>query len=156
MFPARSSRTAAVALLTGALLAGLLPAVVSAAGPTAVNDNAIVPVNASATTIDVLANDTGSGLTISAKTDGAHGTVAIAGDALSLTYTPDALYHGADTFDYTVTDGDTTDDGTVTVIVGVDATNNPEAIVEDQLPSPVSFDVLSNVTSSRPARRSPL
>ena len=38
-------------------------------------------VNASATTIDVLGNDTGGGLTISAKTDGAHGTVAIAGDA---------------------------------------------------------------------------
>ena len=68
----------------------------------------------------------------------------MAGDQLTLTYAPDTDYHGLDTFDYTVTDGVSTDDGTVTVIVGVDATDDPEAIVEDQLPSPVSFDVLSN------------
>ena len=60
------------------------PAAVLAAGPTAVDDNAIVPVNAAATTIPVLDNDTAQpALTISGKTDGTHGNVVIAGDGLS-------------------------------------------------------------------------
>ncbi len=131
----------------GALLAGLLPAIALAdVGPTATDDDAFVPVNAAATTIDVLGNDVGTGLTIESAGSAGHGTVGVAGDALSLTYTPDTDYHGPDTFDYTVTDGALTDVGTVTVTVGVDAVDDPEGIVEDQLPSPVSFDVLSNDT----------
>ena len=147
MFPADRVRSAASTLLLSVMLAGLLPAVAFAdVGPTATNDAAIVPVNAGATTIDVLGNDTGTGLAIVSAGVPGHGTAEVAGDALSLTYTPDTDYHGLDTFDYTITDGSLTDVGTVTVTVGVDAVDDVEAIVEDQLPSPVSFDVLANDT----------
>ena len=59
-------------------------------------------------------------------TDPAHGTVVVAGDALSVTYQPDTDFHGIDTFDYTITDGDTTDVGTVIVDV-----NSPPVAVDD-------------------------
>ncbi len=86
-----------------------------------------MPVNAPATTIPVLANDTGDPpLTIASATDPANGTVEVAVDGLCLTYQPDADFHGTDTFDYTITDGVTTDDGTVTVDV-----NSPPVAVDD-------------------------
>ncbi len=52
-----------------------------------------------------------------AATDGANGTVTVAGAVA--TYTPDAGFEGDDTFTYNVTDanGDTSADGTVTVTV---------------------------------------
>ena len=56
----------------------------------------------------MLANDVdvnADPLTITAKTDGAHGTGAIAGDGKSVTYTPEANYFGADSFTYTIADG---------------------------------------------------
>lgn len=93
--------------------------------PVAVDDSASMnedPVTAP--TIDVLANDTDGDndvLTVDAVTQGAHGTVAIAGDAGSVTYMPDANWCGtgidSDTFTYDVTDGGLTDTGTVTVAV---------------------------------------
>ena len=61
--------------------------------PTAVNDTKTVAEDSGATAIDVLANDTdpdGGPKTIASASDPAHGTVAVAGDNLSLTYTPDA------------------------------------------------------------------
>jgi hypothetical protein len=148
MSPAHRSRCGATALLVGTLLVGLLPAVALAAGPTATDDDALIPINAAATTIDVLANDVGTGLTIESADTAGHGTVDVAGDGLSLTYTPDNDYRGPDTFGYTVTDGALTDVGTVTVTVDdpPDATNDPETVDEDQLPSPVAFDVLANDT----------
>jgi hypothetical protein len=113
-------------LAIAALLAGLFPAAVAAAGPTAVNDHVSVPVDAAATGLDVLGNDVGSGLTIESAGPAGHGTVAVAVDGLTLTYQPDASYHATDTFDYTITDGDTTDVGTVTVDV-----NSPPVAVDD-------------------------
>ena len=104
-----SSRLAAV--LGAILLIGLLPATALAVGPTAVDDHVSVPVNASATTIDVLANDVGPGNNVQSATDPAHGTVAVAADKQSLTYQPDLGFHGTDTFDYTIKHGAATDDG---------------------------------------------
>ncbi|HWL43938.1 MAG TPA: Ig-like domain-containing protein [Ilumatobacter sp.] len=43
----------------------------------------------------------------------AHGTAAVAADG-QLEYTPDADFHGTDTFSYQVTDGELTDTATVT------------------------------------------
>ena len=115
------------AVIAAALLVGLLPATVLAAGPVADDDHVSVPVNASATTVDVLDGDTGGPpLTIDSATDPANGTVVVAGDGLSLTYQPDTDFHGTDTFDYTITDGVATDDGTVTVDV-----NSPPVAVDD-------------------------
>ena len=39
---------------------------------------------------------------------GSHGTVTIAGDGLSVSYTPAADYNGPDSFTYTITDGQAT------------------------------------------------
>ena len=53
----------------------------------------------------MLANDTdpdpGTTLTVTAKTNGAHGTVSCAPGG-SCTYTPAANYNGPDSFTYTV------------------------------------------------------
>ena len=101
-----------------------------AVGPVAVDDHVSVPVNAPATTVDVLAGDSGDTLTIVSATDPATARSSSQLDGLSLTYQPDADFHGTDTFDYTITDGDTTDVGTVTVDV-----NSPPVAVDD--PGPV-------------------
>lgn len=60
-----------------------------------------------ALTFDPRVNDTdpdANPLTISAKTNGAHGTVAIVGGA-QLTFTPATNYVGTDSFTYTISDG---------------------------------------------------
>ena len=128
MFPADRSRTHLAAILAAVLLVGVLPAAVLATGPTAGDDHVSVPVDAPATTIDVVSNDS-VGVTIAAvetTTPAAHGTVVIAGDALSLTYEPVASFHGMDTFDYTISDGADSASATVTVDV-----NSPPLAVDD-------------------------
>ena len=63
--------------------------------PTAVDDTKTVAEDSGATAIDVLANDTnpdGGPKTIASVTQPAHGTVAVAPDNLSLTYTPNPNY----------------------------------------------------------------
>ena len=127
MFPAdRGTSSRLVAVLGAALLIGLLPATALAAGPTAVDDHASVPVNAPATTILVLANDIGPGNNVQSATDPAHGSTTVAADKQSVTYQPDAGFHGTDTFGYTIKHGSTTDDGVVTVDV-----NSPPVAVND-------------------------
>src|SRR5207244_5512727 len=55
-------------------------------------------------------------LTVSGKTNGEHGSVSIAGDSLSVTYTPTTGYTGTDQFTTTLSDGN---GGTVTQTVYV-------------------------------------
>ncbi len=57
-----------------------------------------------------------AGRVVSAVTQGAHGSVAFAADG-TLTYTPDADYHGSDSFTYTVTSGGVEETTTVDVTV---------------------------------------
>jgi Bacterial Ig domain/Bacterial Ig-like domain (group 3)/Carboxypeptidase regulatory-like domain len=65
----------------------------------------------------VLANDTGTGLAVSAHTIPGHGTVAIGADG-GYTYTPAAGFAGIDSFSYTVTDdSDLTSTTTVAITV---------------------------------------
>ena len=90
--------------------------------PNAVNDVGVsVPEGAAATAVDVLANDDdpdGDSFTIIARTNGAHGTVAITGGGTGLTYDPATLYDGPDTFTYTIRDpGGKVDTATVVVTV---------------------------------------
>ena len=71
--------------------------------------------------INVLANDTdadGNSLTIIDATDGNNGTVDVAMDGASVTYTPNADFAGEDEFMYTVSDGQGGMD-TATVMVDV-------------------------------------
>lgn len=66
-------------------------------------------------------------LTVTAVSNGANGTAAIAPDGATVTYTPNANFHGTDSFTYTITDpdGSTT---TATVNVNVQSINDaPQA-----------------------------
>ncbi len=86
--------------------------------PTAVDDSATTSA-ATAVTIDVVANDTDPGgdtLSVTSVTTPGNGTVTLGSDG-TVTYTPDALFSGSDSFDYTVSDGTDTDTGTVTITV---------------------------------------
>ncbi len=94
------------------------------APPTAVDDAKTVAEDATATTIDVLANDTdpdGGPISVASVTQAANGTVAITGGGTAVTYQPSADYCNAppgsslDTFTYTLFPGGSS--GTVTVTV---------------------------------------
>jgi uncharacterized repeat protein (TIGR01451 family) len=115
--------------------------------PVATLDTAIATGAAgSPLTIDVLANDTdanGDDLSISAVTQPAHGTTAVVNG--QVVYTPDASYHGTDTFSYTVSDGH---GGTDTATVTVTVQNRAPVAVDDSasVATGVStaIDVLAN------------
>jgi hypothetical protein len=118
--------------------------------PTAVNDSAGMEEDASATAIDVLANDTdidGGPKTVESVTQPANGTVTITGGGTGLTYQPDADYCDEaqdDTFTYTLNGG-----STATVSVEVEcvedaptAINDSTSVEEDA--SATAIDVLAN------------
>ena len=80
----------------------------------------------------LVANDTDvedDALTVTAVGTASVGTVELSGD--TITYTPPADFTGAATFEYTVSDGEATDTGTVTVNVG--GVNDPPVAVNDAL-----------------------
>src|SRR5204862_7817748 len=126
--------------------------------PVAVNDAATVNEDSGANTIDVRANDTdpdnlaapfNAGLTVSAVTQGAHGTVAINTGNLTVSYTPAANYFGSDSFTYTITDGTLTSTATVNVTVtgandGPVAVNDTATVTEDSGAN--TIDVRANDT----------
>ncbi len=112
--------------------------------PVAVDDAASTAQGV-AVTVDVLANDTdveGDTLTVAAVSNGAHGSVAIVGGAV--TYTPVETYFGSDTFTYTVSDGTDTDIGTVTVTVTPTALAAADDTATTQENTPVTVAVLDN------------
>ena len=90
--------------------------------PTATNDTLDAFKNTT-TTLNVLANDVSApdpteAFTITAITQGAHGTVAISQDGTRVTYTPATDYTGPDTFTYTMRDpGGLTSTATVNLTV---------------------------------------
>ena len=119
----------------------------------AVDDTETVAEDSGATSIDVLGNDTdpdGGPKAIASATQPAHGTVAVARDNLSLTYTPNPNYCNdgspTDDFTYTLNGGST---ATVAVTVScVDdnptAVNDTETVAEDS--GATAIDVLANDT----------
>ncbi|MDY1005563.1 Ig-like domain-containing protein [Curtobacterium sp. CFBP9011] len=73
----------------------------------------------------VLANDAGTGLTVTNHTDPTSGTLTMSATDGSFTYTPDAGSSGTDQFDYTATDGSgQTSTSTVTITVTPTATDD--------------------------------
>jgi hypothetical protein len=75
--------------------------------PDAVNDNA-TPGEDAGVVIQVLANDSdpnADALSVTQVSEPAHGTASINTGAQAVTYSPDANYHGADSFTYTISDG---------------------------------------------------
>jgi hypothetical protein len=98
--------------------------------PVVVNDTLTVFQNSAATTVNVLANDSnveaGETLTITAVTQGAHGTVTMS--STSVQYAPALDYAGADSFTYTVADGN---GGTATGTVNVTVQAKPSITIAD-------------------------
>ena len=127
------------------MLIGLLPLGVLGAGlVTTVDDDAtlIEDPTPSPWPIDVLDNDTfPDGATIIGVTQGAIGTVTIAGDGLSVSYAPDVDANGSDSFTYTLDDGIDSDTGTVSVTVEPqnDAPSGANKTVATSLDTPRAF-----------------
>ncbi|NNF63953.1 MAG: tandem-95 repeat protein [Acidimicrobiia bacterium] len=81
----------------------------------------------------VLANDSdpnGDPLTVSLETDVSHGSLTLNDDG-SFEYTPDADYHGSDSFAYTADDGNGGTD-TATVAITVDPVNDAPVAGDNQ------------------------
>lgn len=99
----------------------------------------------------VFDNDYLIGLTPNAQliTNVAHGTLALSANG-NFTYTPDANFHGVDTFTYKNTAGGGSDPATVELVVG--SVNDDPVTVDDNAVStrgtPVTFDVVSNDTDA--------
>ena len=117
------------------------------------DDTLTVAEDAAETFVNVRANDTdadGDTLTITGKTNGTKGTVAITGSGSNVSYDPQPNAYGPDSFTYTISDGNGgTDTATVavTITAGQDAPNavNDEAnVAEDGGPTPIN--VLGNDT----------
>ena len=81
---------------------------------------------------ELLANDSdvdGDSLTITSAANARNGVVVIDSVAETITFTPDAGYSGAASFDYTISDGATTDVATVALTIG--ATNDDPVASDD-------------------------
>ncbi|WP_426359187.1 beta strand repeat-containing protein [Pseudocolwellia sp. HL-MZ19] len=90
--------------------------------------------------ISVLDNDTdpdNDTLTVIVAS-ASHGTVTIAGDGQSITYTPDADFNGVDIINYRISDGQS-GESTATVTVTVNAVNDAP-IVNTPLPDEAAID----------------
>ena len=126
--------------------------------PVAVDDVATVGEDSGANRIEVRLNDTdidGGTIRVIETTDGAKGSVAIIGDGPAVTYTPNVDANGADTFTYTVSDGNGGTD-TATVAVNITSVNDEPDATDDGVPTPiriakgsgpVSIAVLANDTT---------
>ncbi len=116
-------------------------------GPDAINDTATTNED-TAVTITVLANDTDpdSTPTVSGVSNAQNGTPVANGDG-TISFTPNANFHGTATFDYTITDGTLSDTATVTVTVN--AVNDLPVAVDDsgstEVATPITF---TNLTSN--------
>jgi hypothetical protein len=97
--------------------------------PTALADSATVDEDATATAVDVLANDTdtdGGPKTITSASDPPHGGVLITGGGTGLSYAPDANYCGSDSFTYTLNGG-----SSATVSITVSCVDDPPTALND-------------------------
>jgi DNA/RNA endonuclease G (NUC1) len=110
--------------------------------PVANNDSATTNED-TALTINVLTNDSdvdGDSLTVSAVTNGSNGSVVNNGS--DLTYSPNANFHGTDSFTYTITDGH---GGTATANVSVTINAVNDAPVANSDTATTNEDTAVNV-----------
>jgi CshA-type fibril repeat protein len=108
--------------------------------PAGADDHATTPFQ-TPRTIDVVANDPTTGLTVQSVTTPGHGT-AVVDPAGTVTYTPAKGFSGTDTFRYTATDalGQSVTQ-TVTVVVAPKGADDQDITSTD---TPVTIDVLAN------------
>ncbi|MET1060262.1 MAG: sigma-70 family RNA polymerase sigma factor, partial [Nocardioides sp.] len=120
--------------------------------PPIANDDATTTGAGQAVTVDVLANDTdpdGDDLSLVSAEDGAHGSADVVEG--KVVYTPAGNWAGPDTVTYTVTDGDLTATGTLTVTTETAPPVNraPETqpdVADTGAGQAVTVDVLANDT----------
>lgn len=115
------------------------------APPVAKDDTASTETGAPVTA-DVLANDSGTGLTITQVSTPAHGTASVQNG--KVVYTPAAGFVGSDSFTYTVTDAI---GSTAQATVNVEIAPGPAAVGDTtwaQAGSSASVDVLANDTGT--------
>lgn len=102
------------------------------------NDDAASGSEDNSVVIDVLTNDTGSGLMVTSVTAGSLGTATINADQ-TITYTPSSDASGSDVFSYTVTDG-AGNTSTAQITVTVAAVNDaPDALADSYVASQGAF-----------------
>ena len=106
---------------------------------------------------ELLSNDNdidGDALTITEVSNAQNGSVSIDAQSETVTFTPDAGYFGPASFDYTVSDGDLSDTGTVNLTVNEEANVAPVAVAdsftgtEDQALVITAAELLSNDTDA--------
>jgi hypothetical protein len=126
-------------------VAGQTVTITQYSAPDAVDDSTNVA-NGGSVIVSVLANDTDAygSLSVTSKTDGTNGTVAINGDN-TVTYTTTGNYIGSDSFTYTVTNthGDT-DTATVNVTIDAAAPNANDDTATTTQDIAVIVNVVSN------------
>lgn len=119
-------------------------------GPPVANPDPATTQENTPVTINVLANDTdpdNDPLSVDSVTDPPNGSAAINADQ-TVTYTPDANFFGADTFDYTIHDGKGGFDS-ATVTVTVERTpNSPPNAVDDSATTQENTAVTINVVGN--------
>jgi hypothetical protein len=116
--------------------------------PVATADTIVLDEDSTDNVIDVLANDDTAGdvnetlsiINIGVPDQG--GTASIAGDGLSITYTPAADFFGIEKFSYTISDGNGGTAETI-VTVSVEGSNDPPTAVDDDA------QVTKNTTANR-------
>ncbi|MBK8900370.1 MAG: tandem-95 repeat protein [Anaerolineaceae bacterium] len=110
-------------------------------------DDSLETLEDSSVIIDVLDNDDdpdGDSLSILNVSEAAHGTAVIQGNRIK--YTPDANFHGTDSFTYTVSDGEFTDVATINITI-VSVNDRPQTVADAAVTnagSPVVICVLDN------------
>jgi outer membrane autotransporter protein len=126
---------------------GSTPATLNGFGATTINavDDAAETAASTPVTINVLANDTGEGLTIIDVGTPSNGAAVISGDAVI--YTPAANFSGTDTFTYTIRDSfQQTATATVRVTVIPPELNAVDDVATTPAETPVTINVLANDT----------
>ena len=101
--------------------------------PIALDDDVATAVNTAKTITasDIAFDPAGDTLTVTAVTQGAHGTV-VNNQNGTFTYTPNTSYSGTDSFTYTVKDNDNhTSVGTIHVTIGTPAPSDVDGILSD-------------------------
>lgn len=107
------------------------------------NDDSARTLQNTAVPIDVIANDTdtdGDTLTVIGTTQGSNGSVSIDPGNTSVTYTPNTDYVGVDSFQYTISDGNT---GEATATVNITVTfGYPPVAASDFATTDVNKEVI--------------
>ncbi len=127
---------------------------ITSSPPTANDDSFNVPENASATTLDVLANDTADDPSLLAVTDvtqPTHGSVTIAVDGKSVQYTPSSNYIGPDAFTYTAADPNGSSTATVSIMDEGPPQPQDDSFNVPENSSATTLDVLSNDIAVEPS-----